>query len=337
MAEQTTGVLIGGSPSTGSSVLVNILNRHPDVVAGPETFLFMHPKLYTDWERFKRFLIRSSKFGGLKSIGWFRMNGADLLDPFYGHSPASLRQLVAQAGSFPEFADAFFQPALREEGARVWAEKSPSNALCLDLFPDHFPSGKVIHTTRDPYDAIASLVARGYSPYYAAGAYLVNTAFALRPEGESWYFLLRYEDWVADPEGRLGACLSFLGLEWDPALLQPRESGAPVRMEGWLHDEKGPLQKGSIGRFARLSPADQHAIRAVAQRMRIAPGYGRAHALPVASIGEICERLGYPQKPADRATNAAFCKDYLKDRLGRAVRWYPTAWDYPVRLVAQEI
>jgi hypothetical protein len=332
MAEQTPGVLIGGSPSTGSSVLVNILNRHPDVVAGPETFLFMHPKLYTNWERYKHFLIRKSKVGGLKSIGWFRMNGADLLDPFYGHSPSTLRKCLESAASFPEFARDFFQPAMQAKGARIWVEKSPSNALCLDVFLKHFPSGRVIHTTRDPYDTMASLVARGYSAFYAAGAYLINTAFALRAAGEGRHFLLRYEDWVMDPQERLSACLSFLGLEWDPALLQPRDGGAPVRMEGWLHDERGPLQQGSIGRFARLSPADQHAIRAVAQRMRIAPSYRSAHALPVASIGEVCEQLGYPQKPADPATGSGFWKDRLKDRLGRAVRCYPTAWDYPVRL-----
>ncbi|MBK7410802.1 MAG: sulfotransferase [Saprospirales bacterium] len=132
------GILIGGSPSTGSSVLVNMLNRHPDVVAGPETYLFIHPKLYTEWPAYRWFLLHRSKWGGLKSIGWFRKNGADLLDPFYGWTQESLSAEIPQALDLPAFAEAFFSKSRKGKDASRWVEKSPSNALCLDLFSTTF-------------------------------------------------------------------------------------------------------------------------------------------------------------------------------------------------------
>ena len=323
-------MLIGGSPSTGSSVLVNILNRHPEVLAGPETYLFMHPKLFLEWEANKRYLLETSWVKGLKSEGWFRMNGADLLQPFYQNPAVQLREMVTRAEDLTAFSNSFFQKALQTKGARIWVEKSPSNALCFDHFLNDFPSGKVVHTTRNPYDTIASLMARGLSVYSATAFYLINTAFALKSASDSRHFLLRYEDWVQRPEVRLQALLEFFGLSWKNHLLQPEE-GEEVRMEGWLHSEKGALNAGSIGRFERLSPEEQGRIRWAVQQMRMNPIYGAMYGLAHHSIREICDILDYPFLPAEGTATAGIRLARLCDRWARLVRFYPH-WGkkYPV-------
>lgn len=157
------GILIGGSPSTGSSVLVNVLNRHPELAAGPETYLFIHPDLYREWDRYGHYLLKRDRFRGLKSIGWFRKNGADLLLPEYGWDPAGLAALLNRSASFPEFVEGYFSTAMTRKGATQWIEKSPSNSLAFPDFLKFFPEGKVIHTTRNPYDAVASLIARTFA------------------------------------------------------------------------------------------------------------------------------------------------------------------------------
>ena len=65
-------IIMGGSQSTGSSLLVNILNRHSMLVAGPETYLFMHPKLYHHWEENKKYLIKTNKVYII--LLWFSWN-----------------------------------------------------------------------------------------------------------------------------------------------------------------------------------------------------------------------------------------------------------------------
>jgi len=326
------GVLIGGSPSTGSSVLVNLLNRRSELLAGPETYLFSHSRLYTDWEKYRRFLIRTNPFGGLKSRGWFPINGAILGDPFYGWEKTDLRELTMKCGDFPEFADAFFARAMQKKGTDRWVEKSPSNALCLDIFLRHFPGGKVIHTTRNPYDTIASLVARGLSVFDATASFLVNTAFGLKPEGEGRHFRLRYEDWVRDPEKHLAALFSFLDLDWDPAVLEPSPE-EEVSMEGWLNNEKGKLGSGSIGRFERMADHKKKQIRLAVQRVRIKDEYRLANGLPVGSIPEIGDLLGYAIQPAASGSKWSLLLQKLDDQRKRMVRLYPFAGRrYPVTL-----
>lgn len=324
--------MIGGSPSTGSSVLVNILNRHPELLAGPETFLFIHPKLYQVWREYRKYLVQRSKLGGLKSEGWFRINGADLLDPFYGWKAPGIAEIIETAVDFPAFADAFFSPSLRQKGASRWVEKSPSNAICLDIFPGHFPGGKVVHTTRNPYDTIASLVSRGHSPFYATAAYLVNTAFALKAAGSDRHHLLKYEKWVLEPEAELSSLFGFLGLAWDPEVLEPASGEKDVRMEGWLHNERGKLESGSVGRFGRLEEKDQEAILYLVNRLRIRKDYQERHGLQVSQIADLCGHLGYETQMPGRSAYAASVVSCLKDRLTRLVRLYGTGWLYPVQL-----
>lgn len=330
--DKRAGILIGGSPSTGSSVLVNILNRHKDLLAGPETYLFIHPKLYTDWLRSREYLVKPSPLGGLKSVGWFRRNGADLMDPFYGWEKASLDEAIRSSPDFPAFADEFFYLPLERKGAKQWVEKSPSNSLCFDHFLKSFPGGKVIFTARDPYDTIASLVARGYTAWYATAAYLINAAFAMKAFDDPGFFCLKYEEWVRNPESALPVLFYFLGLEWNPSLLIPEEGEGEVKMEGWLHNEKGRLQPGSVGRFRKLKKEDQDRIRYAVEHMRLRAAYKSRYQLPVEGLPEIMERLGYDLQPPERSYGNEFELLLMKDRLNRIVRLYPTGWWwYPVR------
>lgn len=311
---------------------MNILNRHPELLAGPETYLFMHPKLFSDWETNKRYLLRTSWMTGLKSEGWFRMNGTDLLQPFFQNTSSQLREMVHREGNLPAFSNAFFQKALQTKGARIWVEKSPSNALCFDRFLKLFPTGMVVHTTRNPYDTVASLVARGMTPFSAVAFYLINTSFALKTSEDSRHYLLKYEHWAQEPFRDLKAFLDWLGLPWSPDLLEPEE-GAEVRMEGWLHNEKGPLKAGSIGRFGRLSLEQQTQIRCVMQQLRINPAYGAKYGLSHSSVREICTALNYAFQPVDQICGKGVRFDELRDRWARLIRLYPN-WgkNYPVML-----
>lgn len=319
------GILIGGSPSTGSSVLVNVLNRHPELAAGPETYLFIHPDLYREWDRYGHYLLKRDRFRGLKSIGWFRKNGADLLLPEYGWDPAGLAALLNRSASFPEFVEGYFSTAMTRKGATQWIEKSPSNSLAFPDFLKFFPEGKVIHTTRNPYDAVASLIARGHSPWYAAGAFVLNAAMALRSAEHPRYRLLRYEDWLLDPQKELRQVLNFLELDWREGLLTPSSSelGEEVRMEGWLSNEKGALSRDSIGRFARLPAGDRHQVVQALQAFELTPAYAKKWDLQHRNIRSIAPTLGYElERSTGKSVN--FTLQRLEDWWSRTWRWYPT-------------
>ncbi|MEM1220939.1 MAG: sulfotransferase, partial [Bacteroidota bacterium] len=228
---------MGGSPSTGSSVLVNILNRHSKLCAGPETYVFMHPKLYRDWATYAPALQRRRLLNHLCSEGWFVLHGTILAHSFYQWTPAELSALAKKSKTLTAFATAYFGKVRKAQGAQRWVEKSPSNVVAFPHFLDAFPQGQVIHTVRNPFDTMASLHRRGLSAYYAAGAYLTNNALALRCKDHTRYFRVDYEALVEQPRESLNPLLRFLDLDWEDTLLETEKQ--EVRMEGWKNQEHG--------------------------------------------------------------------------------------------------
>ena len=323
---------MGGAPSTGSSLLVNMLDRHSALSVGPETYLFIHPRLYTDWDRYKGCLLRTSKTGGLKSPGWFLMNGAQLLQEAYGWPASELARLVEAAPDLPRFAGRYMARRMAATGAHSWVEKSPANAIAFPLFLQQFSRPRVIHTTRDPYDAAASLLARGHTAYQAAGAYIVHTALALRVLGHSPARLVKYEELVLDPAGTLRRLLAFLDCSWEAGVLEPtpEERRQEVRMEGWLQNERGRVGTRSLGRFRRLPAAERQALINALALFRINPAFARRYGLAHTSLRDIAEVLGYPCHEASDPDIGQLRKQCRQDRIARALRLYPAAsWNYP--------
>jgi len=120
-------VLIGCSPSTGSSLLRRILNRHPELFCGSETSLFAKKELYTDWRKAKPKITRTSVMG-LSNAGWHDLIGVTLDDDYPWTKP-ELKRLIKSSNNFLSLADHFYEPILKREGKSKWLEKTPSNAF----------------------------------------------------------------------------------------------------------------------------------------------------------------------------------------------------------------
>ncbi len=72
-----TPVIMGGSGSTGSSLLKNILNRNSKIFAGTETSLFCKKGIYFNWSSAKSRLLKRG-VRGLRNFGFHIYNGTDL-------------------------------------------------------------------------------------------------------------------------------------------------------------------------------------------------------------------------------------------------------------------
>jgi len=114
-------------------------------------------------------------------------------------------------------------------------DKNPLNVLRLPAIHRLFPHARIILALRHPADAILSCYMQHFrAPAFArlcssleqlADGYVKAFAF--------WYaeaarlgpavMELRYEDLVSEFEPRLQALTDFLGLPWDPVMLNPAE------------------------------------------------------------------------------------------------------------------
>jgi len=285
-------VLIGGSPSTGSSLLRQILNRHSEIYCGPETQLFTHPQLFEKWDKSKYQLLGKPL---LTSPDIHLTRGGNLIGEEQGWSLPDINTLLDKSIDFKVFCDTYFARSASLYGKQIWIDKTPSNVLSFDAFLKTWENGTVVHIVRDPLDIVASLIERGLPLFLAVSRFLFNTAHALISKDNSNYLIIRYEALVASPEEALDPILKRVQCSFQSGML---EAGNPQmtevhQMSGWRSSEIDKPNQRSIGRFKSLTEKAQSDIITSFSILRINPDYARKHGLPYLDAMSISESLGY--------------------------------------------
>ncbi len=153
-------------------------------------------------------------------------------------------------------------------GAGLVTDKRPDNFLYLHLVRAMFPRARILYTQRDPRDVCVSIY------FQRLGG---NLAYAADPGDIAHYYrqharLMRhwqtlfgdnihtvdYDALVADPEPVVREVLAFLGLDWDPAVLDFTGAAHHVKTASVWQVREG-LHSASSGRWrnyeAQLTPA----------------------------------------------------------------------------------
>lgn len=316
-------ILIGGSPSTGSSLLRQMLNRHPQIYCGPETRLFTFPVLFEKWHVAKRGVARGGLLprAVLKAPSVYMIHGPRLVSKEHCWNRADLQRLVRSAHDIRSFARQYFARPCTEYGKAHWAEKTPENVLTFELFTAQWQDAHLIHMVRDPRDAIASLMARGHTLFSAVARYVFNTAFGMKNRDHIAYREVSYEDLVRDPKGTLTKLLLGFGLQFDRDMLKPGNPNMTEtsKMPGWRSSETGVPRPDSIGRFGDLPEQVQQRAIAAMHLMRIEPQFGVEHGLDYLHIPRLAKTLGY-DLPAPRPDHLGPARKTLIRQLMRH-RW----------------
>ena len=309
-------ILIGGSPSTGSSLLRRILNRHSKVFCGSESSIFCKPGLYENWNRNRHKLFRKSVFG-LKNAGWHHLVGLTMEDDYH-LSSQQIKSIAAKSqDSFKQFITSFYAPALNAHQKSIWAEKTPANVFCFKAFAKTFENAKLIHIVRHPQDSIASLVNRGMPAFQAVAVYLLSTSAGLNAPDQSLIFTIRYEDLVGAPESTLKQLMNYLELDYEDQMVEADKNVVGTdHMKGWRYRESGTIASGSIGRFNMLDEQQQVELNSYLHFIQTNL-YGEYR-----NISEIASHLNYQLAGPDhqRKYNRVLSNLKTKDQLNRTFR-----------------
>lgn len=265
-----------GMPRSGTTLLAQCLNAHPDLVLPHETdfiipMAFLFDRIHAR-ERGRSMvadlIVHSQGFAG--SLGEYL-------------TPDEVREAVHEGEHHPaRLLERLYARVARAAGARLAGDKSPNDLnflRMLDKTGGLAPEFPVIHLVRDVRDAMASLQRTGWLP--AAADYFPRFwcshnlyLHALRKHDPSRYLLVRYEDLVADPARELGRACDLLGVPFDEAMLapgrrHPRYQGQAVHAR--LYD---PISNDSVGAYRRtLDDEVQAACLAQAREGLAAFGY----------------------------------------------------------------
>lgn len=230
----TTPIFIFSLPRSGSTLAQKILASHAEVATVAEPWLLLpfvyalrNDGIYTEY----------AQCTGAKAIQEFLRELPAGQQDYY----AALRELVLR----------LYTSAAGAE-SRYFLDKTPRYHLIINEILDIFPEAKCIILWRNPLAVAASIVRTwGKNGRWIAYRYNIDLYKGLENLVEAAgaasgrLFQVRYEDMVTDPEAVWFRIFSYLGLSYDPLVLE-RYSG--VQFAGSMGDPTGNKK------FSRISP-----------------------------------------------------------------------------------
>jgi hypothetical protein len=166
-----------------------------------------------------------------------------------------------------------------------WGDKSLHNEHFADAIFSEFPDARIVHMMRDPRDRYASVRRRNGQELSRVGAatgrWLQSTRAGLRNRERypDRYLIVRYEDLTRAPHETMRAVSEFIGVDFEPAMLQMDE--LPELRDTGGNSSFGDMEPGAIsvrgiGRFRSVVPPREVCfIERVAGRAMDRTGYER--------------------------------------------------------------
>lgn len=254
MAVVDAPVVVCGFMKSGTTLLLELLDGHPELIVLPGDRHMMNAR-----EDERRRITRDAYWipALVNSRGqapyWFL--GED--DAAYGEFASYLEHAL---GTLPDDARGRFLAFVvalhcanprRAPRPRAWVEKTPENEFHVDRIVRWFPRARFIHLVRHPLENLASLkllfrqrADMGWKPWSAATT-ARKLARSIRSAGDNRrrlgadrYHVARYED-LAETEPRMRDVARFLGIGWDEALLTPTMNGVPSQPNSMRRDRLG--------------------------------------------------------------------------------------------------
>lgn len=259
------GVFICGYMKSGTTLLVELLDNHPELVVIPgdshlvdwiKNPLIVYNKIsdqgrtpYSEerlrgWDTFAvlRFISPTGQkpFWVLGENNKPYLDLLNYLDYWLEYLPPSDRRpFLAVVLAF------YCANPQRPSCPKLWIEKTPGNEKHVDYLLKLFPSARFIHIIRDPRSNLSSL-----KRFYKVRGWrwqIENVAAQLRKSietgllhqihlGKKRYHLLYYEDLVTQPETEMEKVAHFLSIRMDQALLTPTTNSLPAKPNS-MYDE----------------------------------------------------------------------------------------------------
>lgn len=234
--QRTPPVFIIGCGRSGTTLLRMVLDSHRNISCGTETHFLedMREIVGKHWDRLENY--------GFGKEYWYER--------------------------ISDFFDDFKSEYARKRGRGRWVEKTPHYTEHLDFIDRLFPRAQYIHLIRDGRDVVQSYRDRwNFRTALKAAGYWwpvrVRKARGMGSQvGSERYQEIQYEQLVRNPEPVLRDLLSFLGEQWDPAVLRFDEEEHDADQFFGEHTEKRREESGdksrfytsSIGRGQNLNP-----------------------------------------------------------------------------------
>lgn len=267
-----SGIVVLGSPRSGTTLLRRLLDEHSNIACPPETYVLSGAARFLHEEKFAQGL----RIGSLFGLSYAGFEESEVLE--------RLRS----------FAFGFFEDHAKARGKTRWAEKTAFDAFHVPairkLCEGHVRFICVHRHGLDVASSLVELVQRsgGYveelhrylsrypQPLEAFVRAWVDTAGAIEDlaQEDEGALSIRYEDLVSDPQSTFRKVLDFVEEPWEDGLIE-RALGSSERVGfgDWKTYAKAAIDTSSVGRWKTLPQATQKHLAEICNPLLKRLGY----------------------------------------------------------------
>ena len=235
-------LFIVGTGRSGTTLARTILDSHPKVAIPGETG-FLPKLLRLKWLWWRGGKLKPTFFVKLAmSNGRLARSGVTksaLIESFSADQPKSPAEAITR----------IFQVYARLNGAPadcLVGDKTPGYIRHVPLLNEWYPEARIIRLVRHPLSATASLLEQPWAPNTPLANALSwqEDQVAFNDAEASNVMTLRLEDLISQPELSCRKMTDFLGLEFDPAMLDYSRKAKAVMQQNIHPNSHAGLTKG---------------------------------------------------------------------------------------------
>lgn len=236
-------VFICGVHRSGTTLVRNLLDCHPDLVVLPSEGTY-----FTNIE-FKLLALPENERLAYLGMEWLRRLANPINQPPYwllGRSTDESSPYVTFARYFmawwgllkePENAQwphmavvLAYASCTNNIKAKYWVDKTPVNERFIERIWREMPNGKIIHVLRNPMDTLTSRkkMEPAITIRHALRDMKLSFSFAAEYENDTRVMLLRYEELCNEPGAITRGLANFLSITYLPGLQQATVAGIPA-------------------------------------------------------------------------------------------------------------
>jgi hypothetical protein len=322
-------VLIGSSPSSGSTLLADLFDALPNYSCGPESKLFCYNELYTDYARFSKRINHRFAFATPSLQNWRgTFSKKERVLSAYGFTRKSVVEAAYAADRKETYIQQLHEAYQRKRGgdSKVWVEKYPENIFAAEAFLAAFPDYYFIQLVREPLYVYNSLRKnRGFSPTLAMATWLLAATAGYTLLNHPRCITLKYHELVTSPFPTMAQLAQQLSNDrYDPQAIQNNyeknhyREQAEFRNTSWTASNYGSIRNANDVAIAPHIEEEYNAFG----NITITAEYAALYGLKAVSIEKLCAHYGFtppknrfntsaPPASSKRAFFAKFLVDFL--------------------------
>jgi hypothetical protein len=258
-------VFLVGCPRSGTTLLQSMLMSHPRIESFPETKFFAR-----GFGGRRRWVIHETLRGWYL---WYLLIQCLVGNDYMTYEEAfSIPTSWSKTRMVEAFRDTLDRLAA-DSGKDIWVEKTPRHLQVVEAISDHLPDAKFIHIVRDGRAVSASMYKLAHTNPETWGQYQSLDAVVQRWNqcvhdthqyaSQDRHITVQYKRLVEAPEQELGALAAFLGVSYDPVMIEQfhREAQHVVKShESWKEEAmSSSLQHRGLEKFRSVFSPDEQA------------------------------------------------------------------------------